>query len=115
MMVGILQFELLIRGSESLKDKRRVIRSLKDRPHREHLVSVAEVGVLDIPRAARLGLACVSGDAKHLATILDAITRKLRGIEDAELGEITRDIISDAALPGSETADDGSPLWTPDE
>src|SRR5258707_366794 len=57
MMVGILQFELLIRGSESLKDKRRVIRSLKDRLHREHLVSVAEVGLLDNPRAARLGLA----------------------------------------------------------
>lgn len=115
MQVGILQFELLIRGAESIKDKRRVIRSIKDRLHREHLVSVAEVGLLDNPRAGRLGLACVSGDAKHLATVLDAITRKLRSIEDAELGEISRDILSASQLPGEFTGEDGKPLWTPEE
>jgi uncharacterized protein YlxP (DUF503 family) len=115
MHIGILQFELLIRGAESIKDKRRVVRSLKDRLHREHMVSIAEVGLLDHPRAARLGLACVSGDARHLASVLDAVTRKLRTFDDAELGELSRDIISDSALPGSDTADDGSPLWTPDE
>ena len=44
MVVGILQFELLVPGATSLKDKRRVVKSVKDRLHREHLVSVAEVG-----------------------------------------------------------------------
>ncbi len=44
--VGILQFELLIRQRRSLKDKRRVVRSVRDRLHREHLVSVAETACL---------------------------------------------------------------------
>ena len=115
MHIGILQFELFILGSESLKDKRRVVRSLKDRLHREHMVSIAEVGLLDNHRAARLGLAVVASDAKRAADILEAVCRKLRAIEDAQLGELHREIISGDALPGGDLADDGSPLWTPDE
>ena len=47
MVVGILQIEVSIDGSTSLKDKRRVVSSLKDRLHREHQVSVAEVDLLE--------------------------------------------------------------------
>lgn len=115
MHIGILEFELHILGSESLKDKRRVVRSLKDRLHREHLVSVAEVGLLDSFRTARLGLAIVAADAKRVADVLEAVCRKLRGLEDAELGELSREIISSEQLPGEFLAEDGSPLWTPEE
>jgi uncharacterized protein YlxP (DUF503 family) len=112
MHIGILQFELLIRGAESLKDKRRVIKSLKDRLHREHMVSVAEIGLLDLPHAGRLGLACVSRDAKHIQGVLDRVVSKLRGLHEAELGDCAREILCPDHLPGSMLDETGEPLWT---
>jgi len=93
MVIGVLQFELLIPGAESLKDKRRVVSSLKDRLHREHLVSVAEVGAQDNARLARMGLALVAQDGKRAGQVLDQISAKLRQVREAELGDVTREII----------------------
>lgn len=93
MVVGILQFEVLVHGSQSLKDKRRVVKSLKDRLHREHLVSVAEVGGLDSRDASVLGLALVGRDGEHVGKVLDQITTKLREMIDAEVGDVSRQII----------------------
>ena|SRR5258705_9377646 len=115
MKIGILQFELLIHGSRSLKDKRRVVRSVKDRLHRRHMVSVAEVGALEIWNVAVLGLACVSRDAGYLDAMLDRITSELRARTDAELGEVSREILDGDQLPGEPLAEDGRVLWTPEE
>lgn len=90
MLIGTLQLELLIHGAESLKDKRRVVRSLKDRLHREHLVSVAEVARHDAPQVAVIGLALVGHDGHAVSASLDRILAKVRALVDAELGEVTR-------------------------
>jgi len=92
-VVGILQFELLIHDPESLKDKRRVLRSVKDRLHREHLVSVAEVASQDQLDLAVVGLALVGTDGKQVGQVLDRILDKLRHLREAELGDSTREII----------------------
>ncbi|MBX3383779.1 MAG: DUF503 domain-containing protein [Phycisphaeraceae bacterium] len=94
MVIGILQFELFIHDAESLKDKRRVVSSLKDRLHREHQVSVAEVGLQESHSVARLGLALVGSDGRHVGQTLDRITSRLRGLTDAELGDCVREVIS---------------------
>ena len=73
MVIGILQLELTIDGATSLKDKRRVVRSLKDRLHREHQVSVAEVDALDDLRIARLGIALATSDVSRCQSILDTL------------------------------------------
>ncbi len=78
MVIGILQVELRIEGADSLKDKRRVVASLKDRLHREHQVSVAEVDTQDIHRTATLGMAIVSTAVPHCQGVLDGILNKLR-------------------------------------
>jgi len=65
MTVGILQLELNIGDAMSLKDKRRIILSLKDRIAHGHNVSIAEVGALDEDRRSILGLAMVSNDKGH--------------------------------------------------
>lgn len=93
MIIGILQFELLIHGSESLKDKRRVVRSVKDRLHREHQVSVAEIATQDSLNVATLGLALVGSDGRRVGEVLDQITAKLRANPDAELGDTTRELL----------------------
>jgi hypothetical protein len=102
MVIGFLQFELIVHGSESLKDKRRVVNSVKDRLHREHMVAVAEVGSLEALNVAVMGLACVGRDGAWVGEMLDHIVEKLRGVGDAELGVCSRQIIStrDVAATG---------------
>lgn len=93
MVIGILQFELLIHDAESLKDKRRVVNSVKDRLHREHMVAVAEVDALESLTTAVMGLACVGNDGKRIGDVLDRITVKLRGLTGAEMGECRRELL----------------------
>jgi len=78
MVVGILQVELSVDGAASLKDKRRVVRSVKDRLHREHQVSVAEVDLQDRISTAVLGIVMAASDVKHCQSSLDRILDKLR-------------------------------------
>lgn len=101
MVIGILQFELIIHGSESLKDKRRIVQSVKDRLHRSHMVSVAEVGSHDVLNLALMGLACVGADGARVGEMLDHVCEKLRGLVGAELGECSRQVVSTRDLPTS--------------
>ncbi len=112
MHIGILQFELLIRGATSIKDKRRVVRSVKDHLHREHLVSVAEVAYLDKMGVAGMGLSMVNRNAGYIKEVLDIIIGKLRKLSDAELGSHHVEILSGEQLPAAFTGEDGQPLWT---
>jgi uncharacterized protein len=85
MIVGTLQVRLLLREARSLKDKRQVIKSIKDRLHNEFNVSVAEVDELDNRQLAVLGIAMVSNEAHHLKTVLGQIVEALRRHPVAEL------------------------------
>lgn len=107
MVVGILQFELLVHGAESLKDKRRVIRSVRDRLHREHLVSVAEVASHDVLNLAVMGLAVVAADGRRAALVLDQVTAELRGWPGAELGLTSRAILNGHASELGGPSEDG--------
>ena len=98
MVIGILQFELLVHDSSSLKDKRRVVQSVKDRLHREHLVAVAEVGGHESLNHAVLGVAALGNDGKRVGEVLDAIDAKLRTLRDGELGATSRSIIHGPAM-----------------
>lgn len=79
--------------AESLKDKRRVVSSLKDRLHREHMVSCAEVAKQDSMASAVLGLALVAPSGKRAADVLDKVCAKLYSLTDAELVSIDRALI----------------------
>lgn len=115
MIIGVLQFELIVPASRSLKDKRRVVRSVRDRLHREHLVSVAEVGGLDLHRTAQMGVTMASNDVSYVQSVFDRILDKMRATPDARLGAVQREILNSEQLPTAFTGEDGSPLWAPDE
>lgn len=78
MVIGVLQIELAIDGATSLKDKRSVVRSLKDRLHREHQVSVAEVATLDNVATATLGITLASNEVAHAQRTLDGLLNKVQ-------------------------------------
>jgi hypothetical protein len=76
--VGVLQVEIAIPDAFSLKDKRRVVKSLKDRIAHGHNVSIAEVGALDEHRRSILGLAMVSNDSRYVQGALDKLVDFVR-------------------------------------
>lgn len=73
--VGLLHLEFHIPAAASLKDKRRAVKSFKDRVRHNHNVSVAEVASLDDRRRAVLAVAMVGNDARYLEGALERIAR----------------------------------------
>ena len=60
MIVSLLRFRLDLEGMTSIKDKRRIVSSLKDRLQRKFKLSVAEVDLQDSLTRAEIGAAIVS-------------------------------------------------------
>ena len=71
--VGLVHMELRIAEAASLKDKRRAIRSFKDRLRNTWNVSVAEVDRLDNRQLAVLAVAMVSKDRRYLEGALQKL------------------------------------------
>ncbi len=78
MIVGLCTVELFIPDGHSLKDKRRILQSLKTRVRDKFNVSVAEVGEQDLWQKAILGLACVANESVHVNQVLDQVLNLIR-------------------------------------
>ena len=70
--VGTLTLRIHVEHSRSLKDKRRVLRSLKDRLRRRHNLAVAEVGGQNSWRSSVVASATVAGSAAGARRVLEA-------------------------------------------
>jgi uncharacterized protein YlxP (DUF503 family) len=77
-IVGVTSWELHLPASQSLKDKRRIVKSLKDRLHQKFGVSAAEVDHQDLWQRALIAAAVVSGDARHAEEVLASCDRLVR-------------------------------------
>ena len=75
MVVGVLRLSLFIGGSGSLKERRRVVKSLKDRIRSRFNVSVADVGEQDLWQSATLGVAVVASDGRLADEVLSKVAR----------------------------------------
>jgi uncharacterized protein YlxP (DUF503 family) len=84
-IVGLCTIELFIPDSQSLKDKRQVLLSVKDRLHQKFNLSVAEVDGQDLWQKAVLGLACVANDARHVNQVLDQALNMIRSNPAVEI------------------------------
>src|SRR5262249_55596707 len=93
MFVGVLRLTLEIVGARTLKDKRSVVRSFKERAQNRLRVSVAEVGALDDPRRAVFGVACVSGSHAVCDKVLGDVASMASTLPDAVLADRATEII----------------------
>ena len=93
MFVGVMRFSLEIVGARSLKDKRSVVRSLKERAQSRLRISIAEVGQLDDFRRATFGVACVSNDAAVCDKLLADVARMAGTLPDAVLTDRATEIV----------------------
>ena len=75
MTIGLLNIGLLIPEARSLKDKRRVVKSLKDQIRNRYNCSVAETDYHDLWQRARLSVVVVSNESAHANTQLNEIFR----------------------------------------
>jgi uncharacterized protein YlxP (DUF503 family) len=75
MVVASLTWELSLPGCSSLKEKRSVIRSLRDRLRTRFNVSVAETGLQDVHARAQLSIALVASDGRIAESMLDKLDR----------------------------------------
>jgi uncharacterized protein len=87
MPVGLLTLEIHIPDSRSLKDKRQVLRSLKDRLRARFNVAIAELDHQDTWQRSVVGVVTISADEQHLEQSLAAVL----GESELVLG---RDLVS---------------------
>ena len=93
MIVGVLTVELAIYDARSLKDKRRVVVSLKERLRNRFNVSVTEVGYMDTPKRCRLGVAVVSQESRAVHSQLDKIVDVVHRTGGLSLLDYKRELV----------------------
>lgn len=96
MIIGSLELDLRLEGCFSLKDKRQILRAILDRLHRDFHLSASEVGDQNLWNSAVLGVACVSGDASLVESILDKVLAFLDTNPAVEIVNVDRRLIRPA-------------------
>lgn len=84
-MVGTLKLSLYIHNTQSLKEKRKVVKSIVAKVHKRFNVSIAEVGSNDKWQMIELGIGTVGNDRRFVNSALDNI---LSFLDSLYLGEI---------------------------
>jgi uncharacterized protein len=85
MVIGVCRVELHLSDRHSLKEKRQVVKSLKDRIRREFNVSIAEVGDQDLWQRAVVAAACVGTDRAYVNGVLDQLLRMVEREDGVEI------------------------------
>ena len=75
-LIAFLTLELRIEGAHSLKDKRQVVRSLKDRLRAHFNVSVAEIDPNGLWQRATIGIVSISGSRDYLEGLMNNVERQ---------------------------------------
>jgi len=93
MIVGVCRLTLLAPESQSLKDKRMVLRSIKDRTRLKFNVAIAEVGSQDDWQEAVLGFAVVANDKRFVQEMVSKIVNFIDGLAISKIIDEEKDII----------------------
>ncbi len=78
--IGVLTLEMRLENSHSLKEKRHVVQSLKDRLRHKFNVAVAEIDAQDLWQRAVVAAVTVSSDHNYAAQLLQAVEREAAGM-----------------------------------
>ncbi len=94
MFVGVARIVLQIPGARSLKDRRRVVKGLKDRARAKLPVSIAEIGDLERHQVATLGVSVVSNDSARCSEVLAHMATLAGSAHDALVADVATEIVS---------------------
>ena len=88
-MIAFLTIELRIEAAQSLKDKRQVVRSLKDRLRARFNVAVAELDQADLWQRATLGVVSISDSRQYLDGLMRHVEREALRVANNNGAEVT--------------------------
>ncbi|HMR79267.1 MAG TPA: DUF503 family protein [Polyangiaceae bacterium] len=94
MFVGVLRLVLSIPGARSLKDRRQVVKSFKERVRARLGVSVAEVGDVELLQVATLGACVVSRQSEHCREVLEKVRGLAARLSDAIVADVASEVLS---------------------
>jgi uncharacterized protein YlxP (DUF503 family) len=86
--IGLLTLHLHIEHSQSLKDKRQVLRTLKDRLRKRFNVSVAELDFQDSWQSSLIGVVTVSASEPYARQVLENVEREASRLLAADLSAV---------------------------
>lgn len=92
MVVVSQTWELSLPGCDSLKAKRSIVRSLKDRLRTKFNVSVAETGLQDVHARALVSVALVASDRRLAESMLDKIDHFVESNVEAVIRQVDREV-----------------------
>jgi len=87
--IGVLTLELRLESSHSLKEKRHVVQSLKDRLRHKFNVSVAEIDHQDLWQRSTIAAVTVSSDRENAEKVLRSVEEEASGLVGSALVEAT--------------------------
>jgi uncharacterized protein YlxP (DUF503 family) len=94
MVIGICYLDLVLRDNHSLKEKRRVVKSIIGRVKSKFNVSIAEVGNQDLWQSAQIGF-CIAGNEKRfINSSLDKVIYFIEESSSAEIKHAEMEIIT---------------------
>jgi hypothetical protein len=85
MWIGCCSIRFYIHGNRSLKEKRRITKSIKDRVKNKFNVSVAEIGDQEIWQNLHLGLVAVGSDQQYLDGLMNQVVDAIDRMNLAEM------------------------------
>ncbi len=94
MFVGVARIVVQIPGAHSLKDRRAVVRSFKDRVRSRLKISVAEIGDAERWQIATFGVAVVSSDRGRAEELVAQATSIARSLPDAVVADVRTETLS---------------------
>ena len=87
MRIGTLKIRLYAPWVHSLKEKRMVVRSLKDRIREKYNVSIAQLDTEDKWQTATMGIVMIGNDNRYLDGCLQDILTFINGLRDVEISD----------------------------
>jgi len=85
MHVGVLVIEIMVYSSSSLKEKRFVLNSIRDRVRKKFNVSISEIGYQDKWQRSQIGIATLSNEFSHTEQSLQKVFQFLDRSDDYEI------------------------------
>lgn len=127
MYVGMAKLALALPAAHSLKEKRMVIRRVKDRVRERIGVAINEVGALDVWQRAELGCAIPSADRAKALELIDQVVREVMSASGGQVIAVAKDawtfetepspvaIVDDRTGSGDKALGQGDADWIPEQ
>ena len=94
MVIGICHLDLVLRDNHSLKEKRRVVKSIIGRVKSKFNVSIAEVGNQDLWQSAQIGFCIAGNERRFINSSLDKVIHFIEETNSAEIKDVEMEIIT---------------------